>query len=361
MPDSAIATGLVDFVLPALEIPRRIAEIVHHRTGFDDEDARARLRGAIEGRLGEIAEILAEAVGHDFSAYKPGTLVRRIERRMSLLRVGSLDAFVARLDGEPEEARRLGQEFLIGVTRFFRDPDFFETLRERVVVPTLERDRPTVRVWVPGCSTGEEAYSIAILFTEEMERRGDRRPLQVFGTDIDLPALVHARQGLYGPGALEPMPARRREAFFTAEGGGFRAVPRLREACVFAPHNLVQDPPFSRLDLISCRNLMIYLSAELQARVVPRFHFALREGGHLFLGASEGLAGEDALFEVTDRPSRIFRRDDAAAARYTPLNERPRRPTALGGAAPSAAPATTREARAEQAFLREHAAPFALV
>ena len=365
MPDSAVATGMVDFVLPAVEIPRRIVEIVHHRMGLDGEATRERLSGEIEGRLHEITGIVAEAVGHDFSSYKPGTLVRRIERRMSLLRVGTVDGFLARLDADPEEARRLGQEFLIGVTRFFRDAEAFGVLRERVVVPTLERDRPTVRVWVPGCSTGEEAYSIAMLFLEEMERQHDRRPLQVFGTDIDLPALMHARHGLYGPGAVEKMPPERRDAFFVFEAGQFRAVPRLREACVFAPHNLIQDPPFSRLDLISCRNLMIYLSAELQAQVIPRFHFALREGGHLFLGPSEGLAGEDVLFKVEDRAARIFRRNDAAPTRYTPLNERPRRPMALGEAvAPGQVPPgleISRETQAEQVFLREHAAPFALV
>ena len=369
MPDSAVATGMVDLVLSAKEIAPRLQEILYHRAALGRDEGGSGLHDAIEAALPRIARRLAEVTGHDFSGYKSGTLVRRIERRMVLRRLGDVEDFAALIERDEEQAAILGREFLIGVTRFFRDPAAFEALRDHAIAPILERGERTVRAWVPGCSTGEEAYSVAMLFLEEMRARGDGRVLQVFGTDIDANALLSARYGEFGRAAFDGMDPARRDAFFQAGGGGYRARPELREACVFAPHNLLQDPPFSRLDLISCRNMLIYLKPSLQARVFPRFHFSLRAGGMLLLGPSESLAGNEGLFDTVDKTHRLFRRNDAGVAEYSPLTDPLHgRAAGFGAAASRAAPPRARapsdhgrEVAAELAFLREHAAPFAVV
>ncbi|HKK97007.1 MAG TPA: chemotaxis protein CheB, partial [Marivita sp.] len=366
MPDSAVATGVVDFILPVEQIARRLDEIIQHRQFLNRSDEQANLKKEIEKALPRFAERLRAVVGNDFSDYKPGTLVRRIERRMTVLRITDVERFLKTLDID-DEAHLLAQEFLIGVTQFFRDPDAFEVLKNRVIEPLLQNSEGTIRVWVPGCSTGEEAYSLAMLLIEEMEARKDRRVLQVFGTDIDTPSLVAARYGLYSATAIEKLSEERRERFFQIENGQYRADAKLREICVFAPHNLLQDPPFSRLDLISCRNLLIYLSANLQKQVIPRFHFSLRNRGHLFLGPSEGLAGEDNLFDVVDKTHRIFHRNPDAQTSYSALLDPPRRPRKMqmDGAVPIQQPDMTldlsREASVEREFLRQYAAPFALL
>ncbi len=369
MPDSAVATGLVDLVLPSREIGPRLRTILRHRSNHV-ERRRRDLAAEVEAALPRIARHLASVTGHDFSEYKPGTLTRRIERRMSLLRIDSVDRFVETLETQDEQASILTNDFLIGVTRFFRDPEVFAKLPEQVVDPILDRALANVRIWVPGCSTGEEAYSIAILFLEAMRARGDRRPLQVFGTDIDQHALLAARYGEFDARALEGMDPDRRGAFFLQSGNAWRARPELREVCVFAPHNLLQDPPFSRLDMISCRNMLIYLKSELQSQVFPRFHFSLRSGGMLLLGPSETLAGNDALFHPVDKSARIFLRNDEAAAGYSALSDMPpaagirgsysgrgRGEVALTGAVAE----ISRETAAQHAYLKSRAAPFAVV
>ena len=371
MPDSAAATGLVDFVLRAEDIPARLDEIMDHRSRLDVEHERAALHAEIEARLPELTALLGRSTQHDFSGYKPGTLVRRIERRMSLLRLRAVDSFLARIEDDEEEAQRLLQDFMIGVTRFFRDPGAFAALREAAVEPLVAAGADGIRAWTPGCSTGEETYTVAMLFFEAMREAGARVPLQVFGTDIDLAALGQARGGLYRPSAVEGVPADLRERYFRQEEKGWRAVPLLRETCVFAPHNLIQDPPYSRLDLITCRNLLIYMSNELQRRVIPRFHFALNPGGALLLGPAEGLAGEDGLFDLVDKRARVFRRNDEAPVHYTPLTDRnPRERRRLAPPAawaidrppqPGAAHDPSREKQAEHAYLARHAKPFALV
>ena len=370
MPDSAVATGMVDAVLPAGRIPVRLAEIIAHRRRLVDDRTHEVLKEEIEAHLGEVTAILAAASGNDFSGYKPGTLIRRIERRMALMRIGDVRDMLAALKDDPAQAELLAQEFLIGVTRFFRDPEVFEVLREKVVRPILERDQSNVRVWVPGCSTGEEAYSIAMMFLQEMEAMGARRGLQVFGTDIDAPALVHARNGRYSPAAMEALTPAQRDRFFAIDTGEYRAVPALREVCVFAPHNLAQDPPFSRLDLISCRNLLIYLSSELQSRVIPRPHFALRHDGYLLLGPSEGVSGEDDLFTPVDKTQRIFARNNEATTKYSALQDPVPRPRAPDQVKPAAIDAglpqfgrseAARATVAEREFLARFAAPFALI
>jgi two-component system CheB/CheR fusion protein len=367
MPDAAAATGLVDFILPAAQIVPRLEEIIAHRRSIDDESLRERMRARITEVLPRITAALRSRLGHDFSDYKPGTMLRRIERRMILMRLDDADRFADLVENDEDTATLIGQEFLIGVTEFFRDPEAFDALRKMVVAPILDRDEDAVRIWVPGCSTGEEVYSLAMLFFEAMEERGLSRPLQIFGTDIDGHALTAARAGYFTASAMDGVDGPRRERFFELAEGQFRAGPELRECCVFAPHNVVQDPPFSRLDLISCRNLLIYLSADLQRRVLPRFHFSLKPSGFLFLGPSEGLSGDEALFTMIEKTHRLFRRDDAAAPSYSSLQDPVRRP---GGTSPPVRPAVapgetqavvSLEAVAERTFLRNFAAPFAVV
>ena len=367
MPDNAAATGVVDFVLRAESIAPRLDEIVRHRENFDDDKSKQALHGSIEANLDVIAKILDENQGHDFSQYKPGTLTRRIERRMMLLRIRGVDAFIKLLNESSEERDLLLQDFLIGVTRFFRDPEVFTEVRKKVIGDLFDRDQKSFRVWVPGCSTGEEVYSLAMCFFEEARARGDHRPVQFFGTDIDMAALSHARDGYYSSSSLGLLTERQRNNFFTLEGGRYKVSHQLREACVFAPHNLIQDPPFSRLDLVSCRNLMIYLGVELQRQIIPRFHFSLVKSGYLLLGPSESLAGEDEFFNVVDKPHRLFQKNNEIPVRYSPLADRrpgkthaPRH-VAAKGYQPSPVMEVSRETQAEQAFLRHYAAPFALI
>ena len=243
---------------------------------------------------------------------------------MALLRVSAVDVLLARLAADPEEARWLERAFLIGVTRFFRDPRAFEALRGRVVGPLLDRDRSTVRVGVPSRSTGEDAGSVAMLFQEEMAAREDRRPLRVFGTDIDLPAFTHARHGSTSPAPWRVCLPSGTGPSSRPKGGQLRAAPRLREGCVFAPHDLARDPPFSRLDLGSCRDLMISLLAELQAGVIPRFHSSLREGN------SCSWASPNAWPERTGCSASRTGRAASSGATTTP-RPAPRRWTSVSG------------------------------
>jgi two-component system CheB/CheR fusion protein len=366
MPDSAVATGLVDFILPVERIAPQLAEMMLHRQRLYDTDDGARIKTDIEAALPKFAARLADVAGNDFSDYKPGTLVRRIERRMSVLRIRSVAEMLAHLDDE-NEAHLLAQEFLIGVTQFFRDPGAFEVLRERVVSNLMDASDGAIRVWVPGCSTGEEVYSIAILFLEEMDTRKDRRVLQVFGTDIDTASLATARYGAFSASSVEHLPEPYLKKYFQLERDQYRANPKLRESCIFAPHNILQDPPFSRIDLISCRNLLIYLSVGLQRQIIPRFHFAIRDTGYLFLGPSESLSGEEGLFDVIDKSHRLFRKNAEARTSYSALLDKPRKPrinprTVSGQSpAPYARLESSREDAVEREFIRSYAAPFSLL
>lgn len=369
MPDSAAATGLVDFVLRADEIPGRIVEIVAHRRRMESDVGRDALLEEIEGRLGEVLDRLEDEAGNSFAGYKPGTLVRRVARRMTLLRQSSIDGYLRTLEERDEERKLLEQDFLIGVTQFFRDPESFEAVRDRVLRPLFGTDAASFRIWVPGCSTGEEAYSLAMLVLELAQETGDQRNWKIFGTDIDQEALRHARNGRYPEASLQGMSEGRRERFFNPANGFWQVSSKLREMCVFAPHNLLQDPPFSKLDLISCRNVMIYLSAESQEALLPRFHYALNPGGFLWLGPSETVGKGERFFRTEERQARIFRRDDRATPGYTALGaSQPRKRTTpqLGGAfaMPSEQPSARKGDIAqvsEEAFLKSHAPAFATI
>ena len=248
--------------------------------------------------------------GHDFSNYKKSTIRRRIARRMQVQRVSTMAEYLAILRENAQEAQALFADLLISVTTFFRDADAFEKLAA-LVIPRLFEDRgaaDTIRVWIPGCATGEEAYSIAMLLIEEASHHEIRCELQVFASDLDDGALALAREGRY-PIAIEAdMTEERLRRFFTREGDHLRVTPELRDIVLFAKHSLLKDPPFSRVDLVSCRNVLIYLDRELQQQVCAIFHFALRRSGYLFLGSSESADNPVGMFRAVDRESRIYQR-----------------------------------------------------
>jgi two-component system CheB/CheR fusion protein len=294
----AIATGLVDLVLPVGHIPARIAAFERHlRMDLSESSAGA---AALENpeALRDILTLLRVRTGHDFANYKDATLQRRIQRRMNVHNVGTLPRYAQLIREEPNEALLLMRELLISVTSFFRDQDAFTVLEQRIIPRLFLNKQPhdQVRVWVAGCATGEEAYSIAMLLTEHAERLTVRPAIQVFATDLDEHAIAIAREGLYSNADVADLSEERLQRFFVHEAAGFRVRRDLRELLLFAHHNVIRDPPFSHLDLISCRNLLIYLTRFVQERLVETFHFALRPGAYLFLGSSETPEGTNDLF-----------------------------------------------------------------
>lgn len=251
---------------------------------------------------------LREHTSHDFAHYKQSTLIRRIQRRMARHRLASLAAYARRLQEDPTEVQALFSELLIGVTQFFRDEPAFRALAQKALGPLVaaSAQNATIRVWVPGCSTGEEAYSLAMLLTEQIQKSHKPVGLQIFATDLDDAALEVARKALYPAKIAEQISADRLAAFFQPEGRAYKVREEIRSKCVFSLHNLIKDPPFSRLDLISCRNLLIYLESSLQQQVIPLFYHALSPGGFLFLGPSENFSSRTELFQVLDKKHRIF-------------------------------------------------------
>jgi two-component system CheB/CheR fusion protein len=316
MPRAAAATGLADYIVPIEQMPAIAVEYARHLGNLAQATDARGLPARIEAALPEICARIRERTGHDLRQYKPATLVRRIQRRLQSLRQSDPADYLARLDDSPDEIEALHKDILIGVTAFFRDPDAFDALERTVVTDLLERaarqGRP-VRVWVPGCGSGEEAYSLAMILDEARERHRVKAEVQVFGTDVNGDAIRRARAGQYPQAAAGQIGRNRRRRYLEQDGEGCRIAPAIRDLCMFSEHDLTRHPPFSRIDLISCRNLLIYLDADLQARVVPLFHYALRPGGYLFLGSSETLGQHAGLFEPLDKKHRIFQRRDTAA------------------------------------------------
>ncbi|MGH7046444.1 MAG: chemotaxis protein CheB [Stellaceae bacterium] len=307
MPASAVAAGFVDLVLPAEDIPQRILAYARDWGALDQSRS--------DNQLSRIYALLRARTGHDFSEYKERTFERRVQRRMQVLQTGKLADYVERLETTPDEVGALFRDLLIGVTDFFRDVTAFREL-ETLVMPKLFEGKGAgdeVRVWAPGCATGEEAYSLAILLREQMDRLGTAPRVQVFATDIDENALSVARAGRYPENLVKEVSRERLRRFFVHEADVYRVTKDLRELCVFSPHSVIRDPPFSRLDLVSCRNLLIYLKTGPQGRIFPLFHYALRPGGFLFLGLSENVSAQNELFLPLDKNNRIFRRRDLVA------------------------------------------------
>jgi two-component system, chemotaxis family, CheB/CheR fusion protein len=316
MPSSAAATGLVDEVMPVEQMPARLIAHAQHLGRIGDRKAPDGTRRGATEHLTRVCALLRARLGHDFSQYKQSTLVRRIQRRMQVLQIDNVPQYIERLRQEPSQLDLLFRDLLIGVTQFFRDPEAFATLESEVIPKLFESKRrnDTIRIWVPGCATGEEAYSIAILVKEAMIKREAVPQVQIFATDLDEQAVTTARHGRYRK-SVSGVPLERLGRWFAEEGDDCCVVADIREMCVFSIHDIARDPPFSKLDLISCRNLLIYLEAPLQRRLMLTFHYALRPSGYLFLGASEGVAREGGLFAVLDRKHRLFqRRDDTRAS-----------------------------------------------
>ena len=310
MPRSAIMTGMVDLVLPVAKIPDALARHGQQLVLTHPDDASVP-KDKGRDRLPEIIDLLRTKTVHDFTLYKPGTLQRRIERRMAMasIETGNMARYLDMLRGNPTELDLLSRDLLINVTSFFRDQKVFDLLAAKVIPELVERreDDHPLRIWVAGCSTGEETYSLAMLFREAITASRRNIKLQVFASDVDPDAIASAREGLY-PAAIEAdLSAARLAQFFSKEDHSYRVSPELRASVVFTVQDVLADPPFSRLDLVSCRNLLIYLGPEAQAKVVSLFHFALRQGGILLLGSSETIGTDDGRFEVISKPERIYR------------------------------------------------------
>ena len=334
MPDSAISTGYVDFAIPADAMGPRLVQFARSLANPTEAAIGLTDQGTVDSARTEIYAILRNQVGHDFAGYKTKTFLRRVQRRMQVTQMATAAAYVGLLQQDSAEVQALFRDLLINVTSFFRDTDAFESFAT-LVVPKLFEGRgatDTVRVWVPGCATGEEVYSIAILLREYMNTLSAVPRVQVFATDIDEHALGIARSGHYPPAILDGIGVERRRRFFIPDGGSYMLSKDVRDLCIFSPHSVIRDPPFSRMDLVSCRNLLIYFGADVQSQVLPTFHYALRDGGFLFLGPSENVSQFRDLFVPLDKKHRIFRkREDVTSAIRLPLVVRDMQPSMRGG------------------------------
>jgi two-component system CheB/CheR fusion protein len=310
MPRAAIATGAVDLVLGVADIPSALRRYARRIGQAEPEQAGPELAEAADW-LPDIVDLLRRRTAHDFTLYKPGTLQRRVQRRMAMASIesDSMQRYLDMLRHDPAELEALARDLLINVTSFFRDPEVFEAM-ERQIIPDLLRARKpdhALRIWVAGCSTGEETYSLAMIFREQIMAEQADIKLQVFASDVDPDAVAMARDGLYPDSITATVSPARLARFFSREEHGYRISPDLRACVVFTVQDVLADPPFSRLDLVSCRNLLIYLLPEAQVRVISLFHFALREGGVLLLGSAETVGSATGRFEVISKKERIYR------------------------------------------------------
>jgi two-component system CheB/CheR fusion protein len=305
MPRSAIATGLIDYTLPPAEMPAQLIAYTRAFRRTSTPSSPPPLQG--EAALKKIFILLRAQSGHDFSQYKENTVNRRIERRMAVQQMPDLEAYLRLLQETPKELEALFRDLLIGVTNFFRDPEAFAAVQQQIArILASKPAGAAIRVWATGCSSGEEAYSLAILLREQMDAMKQVFKLQVFATDIDRRAIDVARAGLYSASIAADVSPERLGRFFTPEEGSYRIQKSIRDVMVFSEHDLIKDPPFSRLDLISCRNLLIYMSPDLQRRLIPIFHYALNASGVLFLGSSESIGDSSDLFGVLDRKAKLY-------------------------------------------------------
>ena len=310
MPRNAVLTGMVDSILGIDTMPEALAnyaKALPEQSG----DPHVPISAGKDNGLAAIIELLREKTTHDFRLYKKGTLQRRIERRMLIAKdePGDMAQYLEVLRGDDNEAELLAKDLLINVTRFFRDTDVFKALAAKIIpemIRARHSDQP-LRVWVPGCSTGEETYSLAMLFREAISAANSPIKLQVFASDVDPDAVASAREGLYPITIAADVSDDRLSRFFSKDEHGYRVLPELRANVVFTVQDVLSDPPFSRMDMISCRNLLIYLDADAQAKVISLFHFALRANGVLLLGSSETAGHVEGRFEVISKPERLYR------------------------------------------------------
>ncbi|HJV65342.1 MAG TPA: CheR family methyltransferase [Geomonas sp.] len=361
MPASAIDAGLADLVGKPEELAARLAAC----------GGRFALRGCMplgarkeeRAPLDKIVILLRDRTGHDFAPYKPNTLFRRLERRMAIQLVDSLDTYLRFLQANPQELDLLCRELLIGVTSFFRDPHEWDIL-ERVVIPALLADRKpgsVLRVWTAGCSTGEEAYSLAIALHEAVSRRGAEQAcrIQILATDADARAIEHARRGLFPAAIEEQLSTERLNRYFVQQGGCYQICTEIRELITFAGQNILTDPPFIKLDLLVCRNLLVYLESDFQKRMLPLFHYALKPDAYLFLGQAESVGAVSDLFAAVAGNSRIYRRQHAPCRE--PIAAPPAGLPARKGAADAEQPVSDLQRMADQLLLLHHSPPALLV
>ena len=365
MPRSAVDAGLADIVAPADELPGRILAYLK-RTPLSAR-AAADVEAKSQSALEKAVILLREHTGHDFTHYKPTTLYRRIERRMGIHQIHKMAAYVRYLQENSQELDLLFKELLIGVTNFFRDPVAWDELSKRALPALLASRQPgqPLRAWVPGCSTGEEAYSLAIALKEAVEALKPKSPLaiQIFATDLDRDAIDKARLGVFPANIAADVSEARLKRFFAKEAHGYRVHREIREMVIFAPQNLIMDPPFTKLDLLSCRNLLIYLTADVQKKLIPLFHYSLTPGGLLFLGSAETIGVGTDLFAPVSAKWRIYRRTESGL-QFGPV-EFPSSFSVYPPEGPEAHPATkppdSLQVLADQLVLQRFAPPAVLV
>jgi two-component system CheB/CheR fusion protein len=365
MPRSAIDAGLADIVAPAEELPGKILLYLQRTPLIARPDMP--MEDKAQSALEKAVILLRAHTGHDFSLYKKNTLYRRIERRMGIHQIAKMSSYVRYLQENTQEVELLFKELLIGVTSFFRDPAAWDQLCSEAI-PVLLANRPAghaLRAWVPGCSTGEEAYSLAIAFKEAFEQAKTKGnfALQIFATDLDHDAIDKARQGLFPDNIAADVSPERLKRFFAKEERGYRVRKEIREMVIFAPQNLIMDPPFTKLDVLSCRNLLIYLAADVQKKLIPLFRYSLSPGGLLFLGSAETVGSATELFVPLSTKSRLFRRTESAP-RPEPLEF----PSSFSASAPSGpesrpapSPSASLQSLADQLVLQRYAPPSVLV
>jgi len=364
MPRSAIEAGVADIVAPPDQLPGRIIGYLEH-TPLMARTSAVR-EGKAQSTLEKAVILLRAHTGHDFSLYKRNTLFRRFERRMGLHQITKMATYVRYLQENPQELDLLFSELLIGVTNFFRDPSVWEQLCEQALPALLASRVPgqPLRAWVPGCSTGEEAYSLAIAFREAAESlpSGGRYAIQIFATDLDRSAIEKARQGRFPENIAADVSPERLDRFFTKEEHGYRVHKEIREMVIFAPQDLIMDPPFTKLDLLSCRNLLIYLTPEVQKKLIPLFHYSLKPGGMLLLGSAETIGDNADLFVPLSGKSRLYQRTESAA--QTAPVEFPSSfstgPTTNAEARPAPQLAVSLQSAADQLILQHYAPPAVL-
>ena len=313
MPGSAGATGLADYVLPPAEMARELLLFIRHPLVAQMKDAALKVG---ETTMQKIVSLIHEQTGIDFTSYKESTVARRIQRRIGIAQLANPEDYLEFLEQSPQEIAMLGRDLLINVTRFFRDGEVFDVLRGEILPAILKSAaaRKALRIWVPGCATGEEAYSIAILVQELVTARGEKWDVKIFATDVDKVSIEYAGRGLYPKSIAADVTPELLARFFVQESGALQIPPEIRKQVVFAQQNILRDPPFTKVDLISCRNLLIYLRTDSQKKVMTRLHFALRPGGYLLLGTSEAIGDRESAFETVNAKMRIFqKRGDSSA------------------------------------------------
>ncbi|MEX2606759.1 MAG: chemotaxis protein CheB [Kiritimatiellia bacterium] len=365
MPRSAMKAGLADIVAAPDALPSRICSYLRRTPLLPASDVP--IDDKVQGALDKILVLIRSRSGHDYSLYKRNTIARRIERRMGLHQIDKMATYVRYLQDNPQELDLLFKELLIGVTRFFRDHDVWEQLSGEVIPALLKRRSPdssTLRAWVPGCSTGEEVYSLAIVFKEAVERIRPkaRCTLQIFATDLDRDAIDKARQGLFPENIASDLTPERLQRFFIKEEHGYRMCKEIREMIIFAPQDIIRDPPFTKLDILSCRNLLIYLTSEVQKKLIPLFHYSMNSGGILILGSAETVSGGGELFVPVNGKLRIFQRTESTLG-PVPVqfpSSFSAKPQADGKARPAPKVTANLQSAADQLVLQQVAPPSVL-